>query len=196
MGGYRSGSHRDRGAKRTGSMREIDLSWLSKRKLLTPGVQTKLSWNRNDEPAGEIRFRALYHGIQLEYKFRSGEEHNWETVNETIHYGYTDTPFNGKRRWFICPSCNERCRILYGGRYYRCRKCHGLTYDSQYLKKWERPEYQADRIIQRLGGHPNDCEFPDKPRCMHWTTYYKWYDKFHKFDCADVNVWYEKFNLR
>jgi len=52
----------------------------------------------------------------------------------------TSTPcfFGGKRYWFICPlvrnglPCQRRVGVLYGaGKYYGCRRCHDLAYQSQ-----------------------------------------------------------------
>ena len=44
-------------------------------------------------------------------------------------------PFGGRRWWFVCPlvNCYRRCGKLYlppGGRYYGCRQCYRLTYES------------------------------------------------------------------
>jgi len=47
--------------------------------------------------------------------------------------------FGGIRWWFICPlivegrACQERVRRLHlppGGRYFGCRRCYNLTYES------------------------------------------------------------------
>jgi hypothetical protein len=54
--------------------------------------------------------------------------------------------------WFICPllkpngtPCNRRCRILYlppGAKYFGCRECYNLTYDScNESHKYERNSY-------------------------------------------------------
>lgn len=46
--------------------------------------------------------------------------------------------FGGTRYWFICPlirngiACRRRVGVLYGaGKYYGCRRCHDLAYQSQ-----------------------------------------------------------------
>jgi hypothetical protein len=46
-------------------------------------------------------------------------------------FATTATCFVGERRWFTCPGCGRRCRIVYGGKLFRCRLCYRLTYASQ-----------------------------------------------------------------
>jgi len=43
---------------------------------------------------------------------------------------------NGRRRWLMCIGCRRGCRKIYGGRYFRCRKCQRLRYASQ--REWVR----------------------------------------------------------
>ena len=63
-----------------------------------------------------------------------------EKTDLDYHVRVTSTPcyFGGVRYWFICPlirngvPCQRRVGVLYGaGKYYGCRKCHGLAYQSQ-----------------------------------------------------------------
>ena len=47
----------------------------------------------------------------------------------------TPCPFGGQRWWFICPlqNCDRRVGVLYlpyGGKYFGCRHCYNLTYES------------------------------------------------------------------
>src|SRR3989442_10097232 len=47
---------------------------------------------------------------------------------------FTETAFNGRRVWFVCPACKMRRRKLYQDGLYRvlrCRRCLGLRYRSQ-----------------------------------------------------------------
>ncbi len=53
-----------------------------------------------------------------------------------IHLVTTETPFNGRRRWFLCPGCLERRAVLrLCGQTLRCRQCLRGVYSSQYQPK-------------------------------------------------------------
>ena len=76
---------------------------------------------------------------------------------------------------------NRRCKILYdGGALFRCRKCVGAVYESQYEQlpirisntRWKIRGWMRDR------GEPEwTCKdidwFPIKPKWMRWSTYHR-----------------------
>jgi hypothetical protein len=53
------------------------------------------------------------------------------SIDEFVPFRYTPTRFGGHRQWLMCRRCGRHCRLLFGGRYFRCRQCHGLTYASR-----------------------------------------------------------------
>jgi hypothetical protein len=70
-----------------------------------------------------------------------------------LHYRVGDTPitepmllvatpctFGGVRWWWQCPGCQRRTGVLFNpARYWRCRHCHAITYDSSNEShKWDR----------------------------------------------------------
>ena len=63
--------------------------------------------------------------------------------------------------------------VLYGpGRYFLCRHCYELVYESQRENKMTRVLRRAQGIRERLGGRANMTKpFPEKPKGMHWRTY-------------------------
>ena len=83
----------------------------------------------------------------------------------------------GRMRWLKCLSCHRRCRVIYGGRYFRCRQCHGLHYQSQREPAYDRAIEQATRIRKRLGDDMFSAfesdELPPKPPRMRWKTYHR-----------------------
>src|SRR5262245_41200841 len=97
--------------------------------MLKPGCRSTLTWSRGGEVTGSISLIAQVDGIRLLYRMtRDGES---LTVDDLVPFAYTPTKFGGRRQWLRCPKCSRGCRKLYGGRYFRCRRCHGLAYASQ-----------------------------------------------------------------
>jgi hypothetical protein len=153
---------------KTTDFRAIDLA---RNSGLAPGARGRLSWWRGDTEIGSISFAVERSGLRLNYRsrWRSGE---WQDINELIPFIETATNFGGWRRWFKCLSCERRCRIIYGGSHFRCRRCWGLKYDSQYEPGYGRAARKAHRIRDRLGYLGSiDNPFPPKPKGMHWATY-------------------------
>ena len=119
---------------------------------------------------GAVTVRAASASLNLSYQLVTGEG-SAVAVDEVVNLRSTKTSLAGIRRWFECPGRNLRSRILYGPRF-RCRLCHGLSYESQFESRAQRANRRARKIRRRLGG--SDClmdEFPSKPTGMHWRTY-------------------------
>ncbi len=131
MGGLGSGRHQRYARDSTESWLSLDVAVLARKRALEPGSTTTVNWSRGGHPAGSIGLQGLQEGLRLTYRAKR-EDGEWEKVRETIAYQWTATPFKGRRRWFACPGCGSRCRILYGGPRFRCRRCQGLSYESQY----------------------------------------------------------------
>lgn len=64
---------------------------------------------------------------------------NSENISYSIRLQSTPTQFGGRRWWFTCPlvvrgvPCRRRVGKLYvapGSKYFGCRSCQGLTYES------------------------------------------------------------------
>jgi len=87
--------------------------------------------------------------ITLNYRWGDRED-----VRIPIHLQTTPTQFGGKRWWFTCPlivngvACNRRAGKLYlspGTRYFGCRICHNLTYQSS------QEAHLMERLFGRMG---------------------------------------------
>ncbi len=149
----------------------IDLAWLRRKKLLRTGGWSNLNWSQGGGPSGSIQITALSDGVRLNYRTRVGEG-DWRRIDEHVPFIWTKTKFNGRRPWFQCLTCRQRCRILYGGTLFRCRRCHGLKYESQYEQIFSRGTARAHALRKRLGQIAGlDEPFPQKPKGMHWNTY-------------------------
>jgi hypothetical protein len=113
--------------------------------------------------------------VTLLYRHRSGPGGEWEEIQEPVPLSWTACNFGGERPWFICPGagCGRRVAVLYGpGRYFLCRHCYDLVYESQQEDGMNRALRRAQAIRERLGGSTTMMEsFPEKPRGMHQGTY-------------------------
>jgi len=171
LGGSGSGRPWGLGASKCEDHSSIDLAWLNRQGILKRYGWTTITWSRGGEKTGSIQVKAEQRGLRLSYRTRDwGGE--WEPIEELIPFSYSATNFDGRRRWFRCPSCGRDCRVLYGGKVYRCRRCYGLKYQSQYEPGFGRALSQAQKIREKLGGYLCvDDPFPPRPRYMHWKTY-------------------------
>ena len=173
MGGFGSGRSASYGflVDKCEDFLRIDLAFLRKRNMLTIGNNGQLTWSRRREQYASIRYVVEPAGLRLVYRTRP-RGGDWQDVIDLIPLTETLTQFGGSRQWFVCPSCSRRCRIIYGGSYFRCRKCHCLKYESQYEDPICRVTSQRHKLRGRLGQYDSlDEPFPDKPKGMHWKTY-------------------------
>jgi hypothetical protein len=173
MGGLGSGRHQRYARKTTEAWLSLDLAVLAQKRVLEPGSSATVTWSRGGHPTGSVGLIGLREGLRLTYRAKRADG-GWETVRETVSYIWTATPFNGRRRWLVCPGCGGRCRILYSGPRFRCRRCHALTYESQYETAAQRANRRSRTIRRRLAGSTNLTEeFPPRPKGMHRKTHAK-----------------------
>lgn len=175
MGGFGSGRWGFGGGKPTcEGCHSIDLAWLRRRGMLEAGRWSTLTWSRGGRQTGSITIVAQHDGVRLKYRIN---DHGGTPVNvdELVPFTYTTTKFNGRRQWLQCLKCGRGCRKIYGGRYFRCRQCHGLVHASTREPSYQRTLDRADRIRKRLcdtwGSAFEGDEFPPKPKRMRWKTY-------------------------
>ena len=173
MGGSGSGNHWRYGTRSTceASLR-IDVRYMRKAGLLRQGRHGTLSWSRNGEQTGWIRYTVHSHSLELDYRTRQAGEEEWMPVNEHVPLLRSDQPFGGSRVYLGCLRCGRRTMVLYGGTLFRCRKCLNLAYASQSEDRCGRAASRSQNIRERLGGEGGfDDPFPPKPKGMHWSTY-------------------------
>lgn len=184
MGGRGSGRPSSLGlmVTKTNELHSIDLAWLRRSNLINVGRSTTLRWSRGGHETGSIRFEVHVGGVRLIYRHKPSGRTEWECVNEVVPLIESPTRFKGRRQWFQCLSCNRRCRVLYGGAYFRCRRCNDLKYETQYEPPFARAATRALKIRERLGGRGGiDDLFPPKPKGMHWKTYDRLQAKDERF---------------
>jgi hypothetical protein len=78
--------------------------------------------------------------------------------------------------------------ILYGRRkYFLCRHCYDLRYQSQPEDMKERPLRRAQKISMRLGGSANMLEpFPERPKGMQLDTYMRLFWEHHEAEMEEL----------
>ena len=204
MGGIGSGSwYRFDKKSTTEECHSVDVRYLHRNGLLKPGNWFSLGWSRAGRETGSIQGvvdgSRLPESVTLHYRCRSGASDEWENVNETVPLEWTPCNFGGERPWFICPQagCGRKVAVLYGPRkYFLCRHCYDLSYQSQRDNKMYRALHRAQDIRRRLGGSANMTEpFPDKPKGMHHETYMRLFWEHHEAEMEQLTCmkeWLDK----
>ena len=185
MGGFGSGRSWA-GAPTCEGCHSIDLAWLRRRGMLTPGRCSTVTWSRGGEQTGSIALVAQDDDVRLVYRTK---DHDGSQVDvaEVVPFAYTPTRFGGRRQWLRCPKCGRRCRKIYGGRYFRCRLCHRLRYASQSAGPDQRASDRARKIAKRLhdmwgGATEAEYDFPPKPPRMRWATYNRLLEQYDELE--------------
>jgi hypothetical protein len=188
MGGVGSGNwYRFDKKTTTDECDSVDVRYLHREELLKPGRWFSLRWSRAGRETGSIRGAVERSDrpkhLPLFYRHRSGPGNEWEDVREPVSLEWTACTFGGERPWFTCPGagCDRRVAVLYGlGKYFLCRHCYDLVYESQRENEMHRALRRAQAIRERLGGSPNMTKpFPEKPKGMPWETYDRlWWEHY------------------
>lgn len=95
---------------------------------------------------------------------------------EQITTTWTDMHFGCRRQWFLCPSCDRRCAVIYmkdGGPLWGCRLCLDGRYASERKSSQARRLQKAFTMRERLGQTESNLHlpFPERPRHIHHRTY-------------------------
>ena len=173
---------------------DVDVRYLHREDLLKPGHRFSLRWSRAGRETGSVGGVVSGEGrperITLLYRHRCAPGAEWENVQEPVSLEWTGCNFGGERPWFVCPGarCGRRVAVLYGpGRYFLCRHCYDLAYESQRENGMHRALRRAQAIRVRLGGSANKTKpFPEKPKGMHWKTYERLWWEHHEAEMEQL----------
>ncbi|MDT3708298.1 MAG: hypothetical protein ROZ09_15880 [Thiobacillus sp.] len=183
MGGVGSGNRYRYGTKNTVEGRtSLDVRRWAREDKLSPGNWFSWQWTWGDGSRSSINVRVESEwSIRLIYRTRTWGDEDWTDVDYSIGLERTPCNFGGERVWFRCPGrdCGRRVAKLYSvGRYYVCRHCGDLAYECQRKDASSRSMSKAQNIRKKLGGSANlTMAFPDKPKGMHWRTYWGLYNR-------------------
>lgn len=119
-----------------------------------------LSWNY---PSGErmasvniqVSKQGRYGTIRFQYVATNRLSEVQQEMDYQVQLVTTPCNFGGRRWWFICPlvtngrPCGRRVGVLYlGPRYFGCRKCYKLNYQSS------KDSHKYDGMFRRMGLDP------------------------------------------
>jgi hypothetical protein len=159
---------------------------LQKDEMLRDGCEwnSRISWPSGFTIEMECRIEPP-HWRKLRCKYEV-EDYNGEpqSIDETFYLQRFPQPFGGYRWYFVCPSDNRRCTVLYqppGATRFRSRWGfrRRLQYQSQRLAPQSRHQHAAEQIAKRIAKKGpldwqekyGDWQFPPKPPWMRWKTY-------------------------
>lgn len=170
MGGFGSGRHS--GRPTLDSRQRLDVRWMHRQGYLRPGVSGTLRWSCRGVETGLIQYGSEGNRLVLNYKVRDEGESDWRPYTYAVTVEWLPCHFGGHRPLLLCPRCGRRVAVLYGGEIFVCRRCTGLSYQSQRESAAGRAQLHAETLRERLGWTPGLLELEGgKPKGMHWATY-------------------------
>lgn len=188
---YISGESLRSGGCTTTDYRSIDVRRWEREGLLEPGRSFSWSWTRDGERQASIDVEAQNGAVILSYSHWRGDSEK-KTLRYAVEIQETRCHFGGSRPWFLCPirGCGRRTAILYCAGLFACRRCLNLAYDCQREPTHYRHLHKAQAILVRLGGSGSMADpFPDKPKGMHWRTYWNLARRYEEADALAIPPW-------
>lgn len=149
----------------TGESKSISVSFLNKHHYFNNGFRKGgLTWSRGETQTGSVGFEVstlpedAY--IRFQYTRTDGETQEKNDFDYKVRLVSTPCHFGGQRWWFICPlttnnrPCNRRVGVLYlTGKYFGCRDCYNLTYES--CKESHKYDSLYGILAKGTGLHPD-----------------------------------------
>lgn len=182
MGGYGSGRSWGGGRCTVEGRRSIDVRRWKSDGLLEPGQSFGWQWSNDEgEQLASISVRVKGPEVILTYRQKRYWDDDWTDVEQAVPLQWTPCHLGGRRPWFRCDVwsngvyCGRRVAKLYlGETLFACRSCYGLAYESQREDRTSRATSKAQKIRNKLAGSVSLFDpFPEKPKHMHWKTYWR-----------------------
>lgn len=155
-------------ARLTTDLLALDIRPLARKGHLRTGNRSTVTWTRSCTK-NSIAIEAAHSAVTLSYTTQGMQQ------RYSVHVTQTHCHLGGLRHWWLCPRCDKRCAILYGGAVFVCRKCARLHYPSQHAaSELDKAIIRAEAIRHRLGWIPGIAHGQGaKPKGMHWETYHR-----------------------
>lgn len=125
-------------------LKNVSVYFLKKHGYLRGWMSGTMTWSRNGEQTGSVRIQSCIDGQEQYIRFTYSQTDRFTGEKADLDYKIplitTPCHFGGFRYWFQCPwyangvYCGRRVGVLYlGGKYFACRHCYNLTYNSRNL---------------------------------------------------------------
>lgn len=192
MGSKRSGKRGQRSYLiKTSEALELDIRKVMDAGEITEGTVKRIHWMRKKSIVFTVEVLYEESSVRLSYTYsQHGVDGIWEEYS--IPITWSQCHFGGKRPWFLCRRCNRRVGRLYLNRqrYFFCRHCVGLKYESQYEDATSRMVRKAEKIRKRLDWEPSIFKRPSgRPKHMRWATYFRWHMEYCDLVEGVFRVW-------
>ena len=148
-------------------MLRLDVRQLHQRDCLRPGLAFSWNWSWGDKPVASISIFTNTDAVRLMYETKDGKH-----VEELVGLDLTACHFGGTRAWFLCPRCSRRVAVLFAGRRFWCRHCHGIAYAVENEDAISRLLRRSNKLRERVkakAGTAYPVAF--KPKGMHQKTF-------------------------
>jgi hypothetical protein len=176
MGGFSSGRSSIGVGRTVDGSRGLYLRPLELHGALTSGRSTPWQWQCGEQITARITIQFADGRLTLLYSVLNPMGRS-ENLVQRVSLARTPCNYGGYRRWFICPmpKCARKVSALYWAEWcFACRHCCKLGYRSQRERHGDRALRRSRKIRLKLGGDVNMfLPFPDKPKGIHWRTYYR-----------------------
>lgn len=144
---------------------QLDIRKIARAGRLEPEQLFSWQWTRRHGSSSNIIIRVYENdSVELIYNVKSDGEDS-KHIEDCIDIEWTNCHYGGQRPWWVCPDCGRRVAVLYGGEYFRCRKCYALAYACQSETQHDRLLRKTHKFKHKLGEHLT------RPKGMHWGTY-------------------------
>ena len=167
----------------------LDINRLRRQELFNPGLPYTITWkNKWGEIVSSIGLYVLGKDlVELSYTT------NGESVSYTVPLVWTPCNYGGERPYFKCPGrdCGRMVSKLFSsGKYFLCRDCQNLSYQSQREQHADRLIRRKFKIAERLT--PAGCSYNGihpffvRPKGMREKTYQRLLDEYRELEYAST----------
>lgn len=157
-------------------VRSLDILALQKAGIFHkgPSMTGTVNWRQGDQSTRSVAFQLIHQeklpfALKFQYTITDRIGESRESLDYPIQVTSTRCHLGGVRWWFICPlvvngkRCGRRCRILYlpnGAKYFGCRECYELTYESRqrHRQKFYEEFLKPMQILESLAEKPTGRE--------------------------------------